>query len=130
MFFASAYVRDADGKRRRVERSSAKSAEDARRALQKHLVERRVPLSDQLVTERSSLGELFELWLAAKSFEDGIKDQTCGQYRQVWESHGASQLGSLRVTELPTSRANAHIQAVAVATPSQASPRPRGSRVL
>lgn len=119
-FFASTYVRDADGKRRRVERSSIKSAEDARRRLQQHLVERRAPLSDQLVTGRTTLGDLFEIWLAAKSFEDGIKAQTCGQYRQVWETHGAGQLGALRVTELPTSRANAHIQAVAVATPSQA----------
>lgn len=119
-FFASAYVRDADGKRRRVERSSTKSAEDARRSLHQHLVVRRAPLSDQLVTERTTLGDLFEIWLAAKSFEDGVKDQTCRQYRQVWETHGAGQLGELRVTELPTSRANAHIQAVAAGTPSQA----------
>lgn len=119
-FFASTYVRDTDGKRRRVERSSAKSAEDARRALQKHLVERRAPLSDQLVNERTTLGELFELWLNAKSFEDGVKPQTCHQYRQVWETHGDGHLGALRVTELPTSRANAHIQAIAMGTPSQA----------
>ena len=37
-FFASTYVRDADGRRRRVERSSDKSVEDARRLLQRHLV--------------------------------------------------------------------------------------------
>lgn len=119
-FFASTYVRDTDGKRRRVERSSDKSAEDARRILQRHLIERRSPLSDQLVTDRTTLGELFEMWLSAKSSEDGIKAQTCGQYRQVWETHGADKLGSLRVIELPTSRANAHIQTIAVDTPSQA----------
>jgi integrase len=119
-FFASTYVRDSDGKRRRVERSSAKSAEDARRLLQQHLVERRAPLSDQLVTGRTTLGELFEMWLRAKSFEDGIKDQTGSQYRQVWKIHGAGRLGALRVTELPTSRANAHIQAVAMRSTSQA----------
>lgn len=119
-YFASTYVRDADGKRRRVERSSAKSAEDARRLLQQHLAARRAPLSDQLVTDRTTLVELFEIWIAAKSFEDGVKDQTCGQYRQTWETHGANQLGALRVTELPTSRANAHIQTVAVGAPSQA----------
>ncbi len=83
-FFASTYVRDMDGKRRRVERSGTKSAEDARRLLQQHLAERRTPLSDQLVTERTTLFDLFELGLAAKSFEDGVKAQTCGQYRQVW----------------------------------------------
>lgn len=103
-----------------MERSSDKSPEDARRLLQRHLTQRRNPLSDQLVTERTTLGELFEIWLSAKSSEDGIKAQTCGQYRQVWGTHGADQLGALRVTELPTSRANAHIQAVAVDTPSQA----------
>ena len=63
MFFASTYVRDADGKRRRVERSSSKSVEDARRILQRHLTNRRAPLSGQAVTERTSLSELFELWV-------------------------------------------------------------------
>lgn len=119
-FFASTYVRDTDGKRRRVERSSDKSAEDARRILQRHLVQRRTPLSDQIVTGRTTLAELFDIWIAAKAVEDGVKPQTAGQYRQVWATHGAAQLGGLRVTELPTSRANAHIQAVAARTSSQA----------
>jgi integrase len=73
-----------------------------------------------LVTDRTTLGELFEIWLTSKAFEDGVKPQTVGQYRQVWAKHGAGQVGALRVTELPTSRANAHIQAVAAGTPSQA----------
>lgn len=120
MFFASTYVRDADGQRRRVERSSSKSIEDARRSLQRHLAERTAPLSGD-VSNRTTLAELFDLWIAAKTFEDGVKPQTVGQYRQVWEKHGAARLGALRVTELPTSKANAHIQSVAVATPSQAS---------
>jgi integrase len=119
-FFASAYVRDRDGKRRRVERSSAKSHEDARRLLQRHLAERRTPLKDQLITTRTTLAELFEVWIDAKVVEDGIRPQTVGQYRQVWRRHGADSLGALRVTELPTSAANSHIQAVAVATSSQA----------
>ena len=72
------------------------------------------------MTERTTLAELFKIWLAAKSFEDGILEQTVGQYRQVWSKHGADQLGALRISELPTSRANAHIQAVALNTPSQA----------
>jgi integrase len=120
-FFAATYVRDSDGRRRRVERSSDKSIEDARRILQRHLVNRRAPLSGQLVTARTTLGELFEMWLQAKELEDGIKPQTVGQYRQVWAKHGAGQIGALRINELPTSRANAHVQAVAVGTPSQAS---------
>lgn len=119
-FYASTYVRDSDGKRRRVERSSAKSAEDARRLLQRHLMERRTPLTDQLVTPKSTVGELFTIWLSAKSVEDGLLPQTVGQYRQVWAKHGVSQLGELRITELPTSRANAHIQAVAATASSQA----------
>ena len=53
---AAVYVRDADGRRRRVERSSCRSAEDARRELQRHLKNRRAPLTGQTVTERTTLG--------------------------------------------------------------------------
>lgn len=109
-YFASAYVRDADGRRRRVERSSAKSAEDARRLLQQHLVQRRTPLSGQVVTDRTTLAELFDLWIEVKTVADGISQQTADQYRAVWKVHGVEQLGALRVTELPTSRANACLQ--------------------
>jgi integrase len=115
-FVATTYVRDPDGKRRRVERSSEKSAEDARRMLQRHLADRRSPLSGQAVTERTTLAELFELWREAKSAEDGVSDQTVEQYSAVWRTHGAGQLGELRVRELPTSRANAHLQAMGAST--------------
>ncbi|OBB95387.1 tyrosine-type recombinase/integrase [Mycobacterium sp. 852002-40037_SCH5390672] len=118
--FAATYVRDADGKRRRVERSSEKSTEAARLILQRHLANRRAPLSGQLVTDKTTLAELFEIWLSAKVIEDGLKPQTVGQYRQAWAKHGAPYVGALRITELPTSRANAHIQAVAAGTPAQA----------
>ena len=60
---AATYVRDPDDRRRRVERSSDRSAEDARRQLQRHLANRRTPLTDQAVTERTSLAELFEVWI-------------------------------------------------------------------
>lgn len=112
IFFASAYVRDADGKRRRVERSSNKSVEDARRILQRHLTSRRAPLSGQAVTERTSLSELFELWIETKELIDGVSDQTAQAYRDVWKVHGEQQLGALRVTELPTSRANSYLQQI------------------
>lgn len=59
-FFASTYVRDSDSRRRRVERSSDKSVEDARRILQRHLVKRRTPLTGRAVTDRITLEELFE----------------------------------------------------------------------
>src|SRR5271166_4496681 len=110
MFFASTYVRDADGKRRRVERSSDKSIEDARRLLQRHLAKRRAPLSGQAVTERTSLSELFELWMETKELVDGVSEQTAQAYRDVWKVHGAQQLGALRVTEVPTSHADARLQ--------------------
>jgi integrase len=109
-FFASAYVRDVDGNRRRVERSSDKSIEDARRLLHRHLVQRRAPLSSQVVTDRTTLAELFELWIEAKGSEDGVRPQTADAYRAVWRTHGADQIGALRVTELPTSRANTYLQ--------------------
>lgn len=115
-FFASTYVRDSDGKRRRVERSSEKSAEDARRILQRHLVKRRTPLSGQEVSDKTSLTELFELWVETKASEDGVSEQTAGQYRDVWKVHGKAQLGSLRIGELPTSRAHAHLQGMGSTT--------------
>lgn len=119
-WFVTTYVRDSDGRRRRVERSSLKSAEDARRQLQRHLADRTAPLTGQLVTERTSLTELFEAWITAKAVEDGVAEQTAHQYRQVWNKHGNPKLGALRIRELPTSRANAHLQKLAAATPSQA----------
>lgn len=112
-FFASTYVRDSDGKRRRVERSSDKSAEDARRILQRHLVKRRPPKSGQVVNEKTVLGDLFDLWVEAKAAEDGVKQQTVDQYRAVWRTHGDAQLGSLRVTELETQEAHNYIQGMA-----------------
>ncbi|MCV7285359.1 tyrosine-type recombinase/integrase [Mycolicibacterium wolinskyi] len=109
-YFASTYVRDTDGRRRRVERSSDKSVEDARRLLQRHLQQRRAPLdSGQIVTGRTALAELFELWIEAKAAEDGISHQSVDQYRQVWRVHGAEQLGALRITELSTSRASRYL---------------------
>jgi integrase len=108
--FASTYVRDTDGKRRRVERSSDKSIEDARRLLQRHLQQRRAPLdSGQIVTTRTTLAELFEIWIEAKAAEDGVADQSVDQYRRVWRTHGADQLGALRITELSTSQASRHL---------------------
>lgn len=115
--FASTYVRDTDGKRRRVERSSSKSAEDARRILQRHLQQRRAPLdSGQIITTGTSLAELFELWMEAQQAEDGISEQSIGQYRQVWRTHGAEQIGALRVAELQTSQASKHLVAMGAVT--------------
>lgn len=120
MFFASTYVRDSDGKRRRVERSSGKSAEDARRLLQRHLGARRAPLDGQLVNDKTTLAELFERWIEGKVKRGEIKPQTENQYRRVWTKHGDGQLGALRIRELETPRADSHIQAVAAVAPAQA----------
>lgn len=116
-YFASTYVRDADGKRRRVDRSSDKSAEDARRLLQRHLQQRRAQLDGgQIVTTRTTLAELFDLWIVAKAAEDGISNQSIVQYRQVWRTHGAEQIGELRVTEFHTSQASKHLLAMGAVT--------------
>ena len=119
-YFASTYVRDSDGRRRRVERSSDKSTEDARRLLQRHLQQRRAPLDGQLVTEKTTLAELFERWIQSKVARGEINPQTENQYRRVWTKHGDGRLGALRIRELKTSVAEAHIQAVAATTPAQA----------
>jgi integrase len=60
--------------------------------------------------------ELFDVWIEAKAAEDGISDQTVGAYRQVWRTHGADQIGALRVTELNTSQASTHLLAMGAVT--------------
>lgn len=105
-FYAATYVRDTDGRRRRVERSSDKSIEDARRILQRYLTVRRTPTVGRPVTARTTLADLFEAWLATKQ----IRPQTADSYRAVWAKHGERQLGSLRVTELTTSDAHQYLQ--------------------
>lgn len=115
-FYAATYVRDSDGKRRRVERSSTKSAEDARRLLQRHLKDRRPPVDQQEITDRTTLSELFEVWIVAKAAEDGVSSQTSDQYRQVWAKHGANQLGALRIREVDTRVAHGHVQTMGATT--------------
>jgi integrase len=39
-----------------------------------------------------------------------LKGQTAQQYRDVWRLHCGQQLGALRITELTTSRADAHLR--------------------
>ena len=119
-YFATTYVRDSDGKRRRVERSSDKSAEDARRVLQRHLSSRRAPMLGKVIGDKTELSELFESWISAKLKRGEIKPQTENQYRHVWMKHGDSQLGALRIRELDTPTADGHIQAVAAVAPAQA----------
>ncbi|KRD04960.1 integrase [Mycobacterium sp. Root265] len=115
-FYATTYVRDTDGKRRRVERSSVKSAEDARRLLQRHLKDRRAPIARQEVTDKTTLSELFEVWVLAKANEDGVSPQTVDQYRQVWAKHGATQLGALRIREVEAPQAQRHLQDMGATT--------------
>ena len=117
LWVAATYVRDSDGKRRRVERSSEKSAEDADRALQRHLKVRRTPVvGGQAVNPKTTLAELFELWITAKIAEDGLSATSAGQYRQVWRAHGVAQLGALRIGELSTSSANAYLMGMGAST--------------
>lgn len=114
--YATTYVRDVDGKRRRVERSSQKSVEDARRMLQRHLKDRRAPIALQEITDKTTLSELFEVWVLAKANEGGVSPQTVDQYRQVWAKHGATQLGALRIREVDAPRAQRHLQNMGATT--------------
>jgi integrase len=56
--------------------------------------------------------ELFDAWITRKAAEGDIEPQTEAQYRQVWSTHAAGQLGALRIRELPTSRADAHLKSI------------------
>lgn len=111
LFEARTYVRDDDGVRRKVRRTG-RSVEDAERSLKRHLKERAAPLGARLVTETTTLAELFELWVQIKVREDGIKPQTVAIYRQAWTAYGDRRLGALRVRELGTDRADAALKSI------------------
>ncbi|WP_204081177.1 tyrosine-type recombinase/integrase [Mycobacterium riyadhense] len=111
LFEASTYVRDGDGVRRKVRRTG-RSEEDARRALQRHLKQRTAPLTGQIISETTTLAELFDVWIARKVSEDRLMPQSEAQYRKVWRIHGAGKLGALRIRELSTSRADAHLKSI------------------
>ncbi len=117
-YTASTYIRDHDGQRRQVERTG-RSDEDARRNLLRHLQSRTAPSASTVVTERTSLAELFTVWIVSKE-KAGLKGQSADKYRQAWDKHGVRQIGALRVREFPTSRAESHLEAVADVAPSQA----------
>lgn len=113
IFYATTYVRLHSGRLREREASSRKSAEDARRELKRRIAaELAAGESTGSINSRTTLSELFAVWIAAKVTEDGVKDQTDAQYRDVWRLHGEQQIGALRITELTTSRADAHLKAL------------------
>ncbi|MBF6233961.1 site-specific integrase [Nocardia farcinica] len=114
-FTASTYVRDSDGVRRGVERSGP-SREAAERNLKRHLQDRRAPIVDAAVNDRTTLAELFTVWIGTKD----IAPQSIKNYRDTWKVHGAKQIGALRIREFPTSRAEQHLQRVAAKAPSAA----------
>ncbi|WP_036463334.1 tyrosine-type recombinase/integrase [Mycolicibacterium neoaurum] len=111
IFYATTYVRLHSGKLREREASSRKSAEDARRELKRRIaVELAAGEPTGAIHQRTTLSELFDAWITSKVTEDGLKPQTAQQYRDVWRLHGENQLGALRIAELTTSRADAHLR--------------------
>ncbi|MGN2640675.1 site-specific integrase [Nocardia takedensis] len=113
---AYTYVRDDDGNRRKVRRTGA-TDEAARRNLLRHLKERTTPLADAQITDRTTLAELFPVWLASKA---KLKRQSRDLYSQSWKRHGRKQLGALRIRELSTSRAETHLGKIAARSESNA----------
>ncbi|WP_100485990.1 tyrosine-type recombinase/integrase [Mycobacteroides abscessus] len=110
--YATTYLRLPTGKR--VEReASGKSAEDARRILAARITaELAAGPGMGTVNGKMTLAELFEAWMPAKIAEDGIGGRTQTLYRGTWRLHGEDQLGALRITELTTSRADAHLKSL------------------
>lgn len=110
--YATTYLRLHTG--RRVEReATGKSAEDARRNLTARIVaELAAGTGSGSVTVKTTLDELFEAWMPAKIAEDGIGGRTQTLYRDTWRLHGKEQLGALRIPELTTSRADAHLKSL------------------
>ncbi|OBG87545.1 integrase [Mycobacterium sp. E802] len=113
LFYATTYVRLHSGKLREREASSRKSAEDARRELKRRITaELDAGEPTGVITSKTTLAELFGVWLPAKVAEDRIGDRTATLYRDTWRLHGEQQLGALRITELVTSRADGHLKAL------------------
>ena len=111
IFYATTYLRLHSGKLREREASSRKSAEDARRELKRRMqAELAAGEPTGVINHRTTLSGLFEAWITTKVSEDGLKGQTAQQYRDVWRLHSGQQLGALRITELTTSRADAHLR--------------------
>lgn len=108
---ARTYVRDDDGRRRQVRRTG-RSAEAAERILKQHLKARTTPVEGQLVTESTTLSELFETWVKVKVAEDDLKPQSVGTYTQAWTAYGARQLGELRIGELSTAKADRYLKSM------------------
>ncbi|WP_228566444.1 hypothetical protein [Nocardia sp. SYP-A9097] len=78
---------------------------------------RTAPLSDEVIKDRTTLAELFRVWLATKT---KLKRQSRDVYQQVWDRHGRKQIGALRIRELPTSRAERHLSKIAANSDSNA----------
>ncbi|MEU9805584.1 tyrosine-type recombinase/integrase [Mycobacterium sp. NPDC050853] len=110
--YATTYLRLLTGKR--VEReASGRSAEEARRNLRARITaELATGSGTGSVNGRTTLDDLFGVWIPAKIAEDGIGERTQTLYRDAWRLHGKGQLGELRITELTTSRADAHIKSL------------------
>ncbi|SHX61476.1 putative phage integrase [Mycobacteroides abscessus subsp. bolletii] len=110
--YATTYLRLHTGKR--VEREAAgKSAEDARRNLATRIAaELSAGTGTGTVNAKTTLDELFEVWMPAKIAEDRIGGRTQTLYRDTWRLHGKDQLGALRITELTTSYADAHLKSL------------------
>lgn len=112
-WIATTYVRLHTGRLREREASSRKSAEDARRALTRRIkTELESTAPNGFVGDKTTLSELFEVWIKAKVTEDGLKPQTESQYRKAWRLHGDNQFGALLIRELQTSRADAHLKSL------------------
>lgn len=113
IFYATTYVRLHSGKLREREASSRKSAEDSRRELKRRIAaELAAGEPTGVINRRTTLSELFDAWIPAKVAEDRIGERTATLYRDTWRLHGDQQLGALRISELSTSRADAHLKAL------------------
>ena len=112
-FYATTYVRLHSGKLREREASYHKSAEDARRELKRRIAaELAAGEPTGVINHRTTLSELFGTWIPTKIAEDRIGERTATLYRDTWRLHGEQQLGALRISELSTSRADAHLKAL------------------
>jgi integrase len=93
---ATTWIRDPDGKRRRVE-ARGKSKAAAERALNKRL-DARVPPSNHDITANTTLEELATVWLDQVDKSKRAR-QTRQRYREVCQDHIVKKRGEMRIRD-------------------------------
>ncbi|WP_298440651.1 tyrosine-type recombinase/integrase [Gordonia sp. (in: high G+C Gram-positive bacteria)] len=100
---ASTWVRDTDGKRRRVERRG-KTKTAATNALKAALVDRTPPPDPQSITPETRVRDLGKRWLDSRAADERVRKQSVEAYETILAGLVYPAIGGLQLREIATSR--------------------------